>query len=165
MNTTGQPFRSRSFPRGRNGFSLVETVLALAVMGLAISVLLGLLPHGLDMARKAGVSAGEARITADILAELSQAEWDDLGNYDNDLLFFDDQGVRIEQQGASSGGLASYVARIQLPGFPTLPGAVSNSPDLQRVVIQVAASANPQLNFDAPAASYSTYVSIIGRSN
>lgn len=146
----------------RGGFSLVETVLALAVMGLAVSVLLGLLPHGLEMARKAGVAAGDARITSDILAELSQVKWTDLPQYDNDLFYFDDQGVR-RNRGDSS---ASYVARVQLPANSSLPGSrVNMSENLRRVVIQVAASPNPTFNFDAPGASYSTYVSLISRNN
>lgn len=150
-------------PRGRRaGFSLVETVLALAVMGLAVSVLLGLLPHGLDMARKAGVAAGDARITSDILAELSQVKWTDLPQYDNDLFYFDDQGVR--QDGTD--GTTAYVARVQLPSTSSLPGStVSMSDNLRRVVIQVAASPNRSFNFDAVGASYSTYVSIISRNN
>lgn len=148
--------------RRRAGFSLVETVLALAVMGLAVSVLLGLLPHGLDMARKAGVAAGDARITSDILAELSQVKWTDLSNYDNDLFYFDDQGVR--QDGTD--GTTAYVARVQLPTTSSLPGStVSMSENLRRVVIQVAATPNRNFNFNAPGATYSTYVSILSRNN
>lgn len=146
----------------RSAFSLVETVLALAVMGLAVSVLLGLLPHGLDMARKAGVAAGDARITSDILAELSQVTWADVPAYDNRLFYFNDQGVRQDRADSTT----AYVARVQLPSNVLLPGAtVSMSEALRRVVIQIAATPNSNYKFETPGATYSTYVSIISRTN
>jgi uncharacterized protein (TIGR02598 family) len=99
----------------KGGFSLVETVLAMAVMSLAVTVLLGLLPHGLEMSRKAGVSAGEARINTDVIAELSQVDWADLSGYNDDRFYFDDQGVRLDDTATTS--LTAYVARVRLPGL------------------------------------------------
>ena len=138
----------------------METVLAMAVMGLAVTVLLGLLPHGLEMSRKAGVSAGESRVTNDILAELSQQDWTDLNRYDGRRFYFDDQGIRLE--GGSS--LASYVAKVELPEPATLPGSPIASKDIKRVVIHVAATPKRDFAFGRDDA-FSTYVTLLPRFN
>lgn len=141
-------------------FSLVETVLAMAVMGLAVTVLLGLLPHGLEMSRKAGISAGESRVTGDIIAELSQQEWATLPTYDKQKFFFDDQGVRITDENGS----IAYVAETVLPVPAQLPGAPVVSNDIKRVLIHVAASARREFDFTGEA-SFSTFTFILPRSN
>lgn len=138
-------------------FSLVETVLAMAVMSLAITVLLGLLPHGLEMSRKAGVSAGEARVTNDVLAELSRLEWTTLPTYDKRLFFYDDQGVRVENSEP-----VAYVARALVPTGMKLPGSNSDSDALRRVVIQIVSTSNRNFKFgDGKLAS--SYTSILSR--
>ena len=158
-------FKRRAMPsirflarRVAAGFSLVETVLAMAVMSLAITVLLGLLPHGLEMSRKAGISAGEARVTGDVLAELSRVAWTDLQKYDGRMFYFDDQGVRMENFSEP----VSYVARAKVPTGLKLPGASEDADALRRVVVQVASTANRNFAFDENQA-FSTYTSIISR--
>ena len=135
----------------------METVLAMAVMSLAVTVLLGLLPHGLEMSRKAGVSAGEARVTTDVLAELSRLEWATLPTYDKHLFYYDDQGVRVE-----AGADVAYVARSLIYLNLKLPGSAINSDDLRRAVIQIASSNNPDYDF-GEGKTFSTYTSILSR--
>lgn len=143
------------------GFSLVETVLAMAVMGLAVTVLLGLLPHGMEMSRKAGVSAGESRVTTDILAELSQQDWASLAGYDGQTFYFDDQGIRIRE---GDDELVSYVAQVRMPVPVQLPGSPVNSDDIKRVIINVAATPKRDFSFRDNAV-YSTYVTLLPRFN
>lgn len=143
------------WPRTREGFSLVETVLAMAVMAMAVTVLLGLLPHGLEMSRKAGIATGEARVVSDILAELSQVQWADLDEHDQELYSYSDQGVRV-----SGNTPQAYRARISLPQSTTLPGFAQAQPNLRRVVIDISATPNSQ--YDFPAGSvFSTYTSML----
>lgn len=139
------------------GFSLVETVLAMAVMSLAITVLLGLLPHGLEMSRKAGVSAGEARVTNDVLAELSRLEWTKLPTYDEHTFYYDDQGVRVENNDS-----VAYVARSLVPRGMKLPGATTDSDTLRRVIVQIASTSNRAFKFDE-GKSFASYTSILSR--
>jgi uncharacterized protein (TIGR02598 family) len=146
--------------RGR-GFSLVETVLAMAVMSLAVTVLLGLLPHGLEMSRKAGVSAGEARVTTEILGELSQVDWNSLATYDNKRFYFDDQGVRLSE---NAGLEIAYVAEVQLPVPINLPGASVPSDNLRRVVLDIASTPNTKFEFK-DGQTFSTYTSILCRTD
>lgn len=148
--------RNRRFAIER-GFSLVETVLAMAVMSLAITVLLGLLPHGLEMSRKAGISAGEARVTNDVLAELSRLEWSMLPSYDEHIFYYDDQGVRIENNDS-----IAYIARSLVPNGMMLPGASSDSDALRRVVVQIASTSNRGFKFEE-GKSFSSYTSILSR--
>ena len=147
--------------RSRRGFSLVETVLAMAVMSLAVTVLLGLLPHGLEMSRKAGISAGEARVTTEILGELSQVDWAALEGYDGDKFYFDDQGVRLD---AGDGPQIAYVVRVRLPVPLMLPGAAVASGDLRRVVIEIASTPDTGFAFTT-GQTFSTYTSILSRTN
>ena len=145
----------------RRGFSLVETVLAMAVMSMAVTVLLGLLPHGLEMSRKAGISAGEARVTTEILGELSQVDWTALASYDGDKFYFDDQGVRLDD---AAGLDISYVARVQLPEPMNLPGSAAASADLRRVVIDIASTPDRSFKF-SDGQTFSTYTSILSHTN
>jgi uncharacterized protein (TIGR02598 family) len=148
--------------RARVGFSLVETVLAMAVMSMAITALLGLLPHGLEMSRKAGNAAGEVRIASDIIAELSQARWDDLRSYNGRKYEFNDQGIRNE--GGRANSLVSYVARVKLEGEARIPGSSSAIMDLRRVVIEIASTTRSNFDFDAKGASFSSSTHILNRS-
>lgn len=144
----------------RAGFSLVETVLAMAVMSLAITVLLGLLPHGLEMSRKAGVSAGEARVTSDVMAELSRADWNNLQTYNNQVFFYDDQGVRIE----NGGERISYAARVSIPAGMRLPGSISDSDTLRRVVVEIASTSSRNFDFGRVGERHiSAYTNVLSR--
>lgn len=145
----------------RLGFSLVETVLAMAVMSLAVTVLLGLLPHGLEMSRKAGVSAGESRATSEILGELSQVDWVNLASYERETFLFDDQGVRLNGRAADQ---IAYVARIRLPTPTLLPGSSIPQDDLRRVVIEIASTPDSRFAFSEDQ-EFSTYTSILCRSH
>jgi uncharacterized protein (TIGR02598 family) len=60
------------------GFSLVETVIAIGIMGLAVTALLGLLPHGMEMAKKAGDEGARARILDSIRSDISHMTYSDV---------------------------------------------------------------------------------------
>lgn len=148
--------------RNRDGFSLVEVTIALAIAALAITVLLGLTPSGLDSLRQSGNMAAETSITRQMLSELQSADWGvpgggapgwiNLGEYNNQKRYFDDQGIELSS-GADS--FVSYVARYSFPGQSvTLPGgdagAGGGSPDMILVTVDIAANPNPGYAFENP---------------
>ncbi|OYW26293.1 MAG: hypothetical protein B7Z47_07745 [Chthoniobacter sp. 12-60-6] len=60
--------------RSRAGFSLVEVALAVAIAALAIITLLGLLPQGLEMARKTSLMVSDSNILQQITHDMG-SEW------------------------------------------------------------------------------------------
>jgi uncharacterized protein (TIGR02598 family) len=154
-----------------HGFSLVETVMALGIMGLAITALLGLIPHGIEMSRKAGHASAEARIVDTIATRLSNMPWIagtggavSIDQQDKKRMLFDDQGVQVESN--SDYAPAVYVARVLVRGTgggPKLPGKDEPQPLLRYVEIQIAATPNTKFDFDrAGARSYQSMPLILG---
>lgn len=58
------------------GFSLVEVTLAVAIAALAIITLLGLLPQGLEMARKTAMMVNDSNILEQITHDMENATFD-----------------------------------------------------------------------------------------
>jgi uncharacterized protein (TIGR02598 family) len=138
-------------------FSLVETVLALGILGLAITALLGLLPHGIEMTRQAANISAVSRIVGNISSELSLFQFSELrsGSARISNLAFDDQGSKI------IGGqtFQSYLAEVNISNTgAVIPGSGTPQPQMIIAVINVAATPNPGFVFN-PAAP-NTYVSI-----
>lgn len=144
--------------RTRAAFSLVETVLALGIMGLAITALLGLLPHGLEMSRKAANSAAEARIIDTIVGKLSNIPFANLPAQNNLEMHFDDQGVEVD--GTADLLESTFYARVLVPTGTqglTLPGSISRETTMRRIQIQIVQTALRRFNFDsAPPKSFTT---------
>ena len=144
--------------RAGAAFSLVETVLALGIMGLAITALLGLLPHGLEMSRKAANSAAEARIIDTIVGKLSNIPFTSLPAQNNLEMHFDDQGVEVD--GTADLLESTFYARVLVPSGAaglTLPGAAVKETTMRRIQIQIVQTALRRFNFDsAPSKTYTT---------
>ena len=105
--------------RDQRGFSLIEVTLALAIAALGFITLLGLLPQGLDMARRSANLASEARIVQKLSSELQSTSWDDLQwkGYGT-RRYFNDQAMEIPAADLSNPEVAftlSYVACVYLP--------------------------------------------------
>ncbi|MBL9114813.1 MAG: Verru_Chthon cassette protein B [Verrucomicrobiaceae bacterium] len=153
--------RRLSSPRA-NGFSLIESVVALGIMGLAVTALLGLLPHGMEVSRRAANAGATARIIESVTNELSQLNFTNLQDLPAlQRLVFDDEGMLLFP-GQTSGQIA-YVAEVEKPndsqGKATLPGG---GPDeyLLRFIVKVANTPLPDFNFEDadPSAYYTTPV-------
>jgi uncharacterized protein (TIGR02598 family) len=126
------------------GFSLVETVIALGIMGLAITALLGLIPHGIEMSRKAGQASAMARIVDTISTRLANMPFSALTPGATQRLVFDDQGVQLE---AGKSEDAVYVVEVQLAATTQLPGAVIAQKGLATAIVNIAATSNIAFNF------------------
>ncbi|MDB6137137.1 MAG: Verru Chthon cassette protein [Verrucomicrobiaceae bacterium] len=146
------------FRRSSRAFSLVETVLALGIMALAITALLGLLPHGIEMTRKAANAAAETRIVDSIVGQLSNMPFTTLPAQDKKVLHFDDQGVVVDN--TSDIIESTYLARVlvsQVVGGLLLPGSNNGEAQMLRVQIQIIQTPLRQFNFDtAPSKSFTT---------
>ncbi len=140
------------------GFSLIETVLALGIMALAITALLGLLPQGIEMSRKAANGAAETRILDTLTSQLTAMPYQSLIAQNMRQLHFDDQGIEVDN--TQDIALSTYFVRVLVPAATTgvvLPGAALPEPKLQRVNIQIVQTPLSTYNFDIHSSkSYTT---------
>jgi len=142
----------------RKGFSLIETVIALGIMGLAVTALLGLLPHGMEMSKKAANAGAQSRIIDFVRAELSHFKLSALQSVRTAVRYqFDEEGMSIDQNDNAS--LVSYAVEVQPPNAQllSLPGG-SPEPYLLNFVVRVAAT--PLRTFDFANAAATRYTSV-----
>jgi len=107
----------------RVGFSLVEVVIAIGIVGFAIVPLIGLLPTALGNFRTTMDRSATARIVERLGNEAKQSDFDAVGSTIVDR-FFDDQGNEV-----ASDQNAIYQARMTV---------IVDNTHLKRLVIQVA---------------------------
>ena len=140
--------------RSASGFSLIETVLALGIMSLAITALLGLLPHGLEMSRKAANASAQSRIIDQLRNRLANNSFDGLKAMRDQILHFDDQGELLDDDSDLSGSV--YIGRVVASNTGIqLPGGRDNETTLIRFLVQIAATPKSDFNFDKePVNSY-----------
>jgi uncharacterized protein (TIGR02598 family) len=135
-----------------SGFSLIETVLALGIMGLAITALLGLLPHGIEMSRKAANVSAMSRILDSVQSRLAMNSFAALKNLGATTLHYDDQGAVLEDGGDLT--MTSYVVRVRpARSAPQaiLPGSGAQEETLLCFSVDIAATANVNFSFDGAA--------------
>ena len=143
-----------------SGFSLPEITMAVGIAAMAIVLLLGLLPSGMNSIQAASNTLAETRIYQQIIGEVQSANWGVTGGtaaatiptalqiYDGAKRLFDDQGTPLPESGANNSMRVNYVARITLepPGTTAVPGG-QPSPNLLGVRIDVAAVPDPGFDF------------------
>lgn len=155
---------SNSVHQRPSAFSLIETVLALGIMGLAITALLGLLPHGIEMSRKAANVSAMSRILDTIQSRLASNSFAALKDLRSTTLHFDDQGVAVEDTGNEQS--STYVVRVKPGdggGGALLPGSKDPESTLLRFSVEIAATGNTKFDFDkAPKNSFESVPVLIG---
>jgi uncharacterized protein (TIGR02598 family) len=115
MNTPINPPLNKLKSKSRNGFSLVEVTLSLGLVSFALVTMLGLLPTGLSTLRASMNQTVEAQILQSIA---SRAVISSFTNVTANTLYFDDEGLPVDSQGAY------YTANLA-PGDCSFPGSAN----------------------------------------
>lgn len=121
----------------RHAFSLVETVLALAVVAVSLLTLVGLMPGGLEDLRRSGASQAEARIIQSVMSGYQMNSWGSPGSSmalpDKDF-YFDMRGMPVTRNHRDH----AITARAVVDAVnPTLAGDATPSPHLRRLRIRI----------------------------
>lgn len=118
----------RSMLRGKKAFSLVEITIALGLVAFSMTVILGMLPIGLQSVRESVSQQGISNIVRQIRGELSQIPFSasngnaaySLASLDQQSLYYTREGLRTDAAGTHG----YFTARIavddaQVPGGDT----------------------------------------------
>ena len=100
-----------SLNRSQSGFSLVEVVLAVAVVSFSLLPMVALLPTGLESVRESANDTALGAILEKARAELNQAAWSDVSSRLNGRQWFFDESGKHLPAGAASPG-AYYLLRF-----------------------------------------------------
>jgi uncharacterized protein (TIGR02598 family) len=162
---------NRTVSRLQKGFSLVEVTIATGITAVAMTTLLGLIPHGLGNLREAGELGAHSRIARHIFGTLANETWRDASGadalsyrHDRRRFIFNDQASVIESERPDDLEVA-YVAEVLIPEQDlTLPAANVSDPFLRRVTVRVATVPNAEFDFDsAPRLAYRSQSTLIAR--
>jgi uncharacterized protein (TIGR02598 family) len=130
---------SRFVGKNATAFTLIEVALSLGIISFAFVGVLGLLPVGLDVSRKAIDATIGAQIAQKLITEVQQTDFslltDSNTKFSTDFLltaplaaqaanapsYFDDQGNKITDPSAISNGNFVYQAGFVVEPTTTLP--------------------------------------------
>lgn len=146
--------------RGERAFSIVEVAIAVGIASLAITVILGLMPAGLESIRSAGVTSAQSSIFRQMFGEVQMADWgraggatpgwDGIAPFDDQRRYFDDQGTPITEDASDFEVRLAYVGRFSFPNnlvlVPGDGGGAAGTPDM--VYLQVDIADVPLKNYD-----------------
>jgi uncharacterized protein (TIGR02598 family) len=153
----------------RGAFTLVETVLAIGIMGLAITALLGLLPHGIETTKQASQENAYARIIDSVRAEILRLPFAQQAIQLAAVrrLSFDEQGTLLVP--GNSVGFQAYLVEVDFRGAGGVPLQLNTSAGalgqnlLNHVIIRIAVTSLSDYTFtDRLANSYRTYPIYVG---
>jgi len=114
MNT-----RFKNSIRGLCAFTLVETVLAIGIVSFAFVAIMGMLPCGLQVFRKAMDTSMEGQMVQHIVGRISQTPYAEIARYQGSSFWFDDAGNFVSEQSPE----CIYSASIGITAQPVLPGS------------------------------------------
>lgn len=166
--------RAMDFPKVTkkpDGFSLPEVTIAVGIAALGLVALLGLMPQGLEMARKTGELAAQRQIVEQITRDLEQTSWAELQNLSGantgQVKAFSDEGIEVTPGSVNT----SYVANVKVFDLTAqLPqgagGSARTEPFLRKVVTRIATTTNMSYNFDDPTnkPNFSTFHTYVAKS-
>lgn len=128
----------------RQGFSLVEVVLAMGILVFCLVALLGLIPMGLQSFRSAMTMTVEAQIAQSVSSDIQLTDFSNLQTMLNPAAkyYFDDQGMAVD---ASSSNLI-YTATVTLENLDS----PANLPDdvIRNVRIEITNKTAPNKKND-----------------
>lgn len=112
-------------PKRKQAFSLVEVSLSLAIIGIAFTVIIGMLPVGLRQSRAATDTTNEARILAAMTSTLYATEYNKLdgpNGISGKLYYFDSDGAFLEMEPSEDYKDQRVYQALFLPSNQPLPG-------------------------------------------
>lgn len=122
-------------PRNAHGFSLVEIVVAVAIVATVMVALMGMIPTGLNTVKQASHTMSEIRIAQQIIGEVQMTEWNELRDWEVEgPYYYDREGNKLEN---SEDPRKLYTCVVELTNPPTLPGAAHANTYLQRILVKV----------------------------
>lgn len=147
------PHQKWSSARKLLGFTLVETALAMGVIGFGLVGLLGLMPIGMSNYRDARDRTAEAQIFQGLNSRIQQTDYSQLKTAwpSGTVYGFDERG--IEQKDASK---ALYTAEVVISDPPSILAASAANASTVSLVITTKTDANRK-------SRYISYVSNNGR--
>jgi len=117
------------------GFSLVEIVVAVAIVATVMVALMGMIPTGLNTVKQAAHTMSEIRIAQQILGEVQMTEWKELRDWETEgPYYYDREGNKLE---TAEDPARLYTCVVELENAPTLPGSRHRNEYLQRIVVKV----------------------------
>jgi len=138
------------------GFSLAETLFAMAIVAFTLLSIIGLLPSSLAELNEAEQRTAEARILQSLTAIYELKPWEEVKNLSTrELYYFDSRGVQLRgmsdethysaqvDQGRSSTGSQEQ------PGEVTLPGEGSAGEYLRRLRVSITDKPRDPLAFSS----------------
>ena len=102
----------------RGGFTLIEVTLAVGIAAVALVSLMAMIPQGLQAMRLATDTAVETRIHQQVISEISLAPWKDRDVYNEQIRYYDDQGIQVTEEDHRRDPLQYnivYAARLLVP--------------------------------------------------
>lgn len=146
--------RFRAFPA--RAFTLVETVIALGIVGFALTAMAGLLPLGLKNFRKAMDLTVQAGMVQELVAQAKQVAFEDLPALESETYAFDDSGNPVDPESAE----CIYVANILVDDVTPLPSTTNYSTtNLARLTIGI--SRKGAVESAAPESTFATYIAAL----
>lgn len=135
-------------PARREGFSLVEVVLAIGLVTFAMLVIFSLLPVGLFSLQESNRQIVETEIFNTVGAELSSTPFDQLTNYQTTRfpIYFNNEGTEI-----STSNNAIFIVRCNAP-------VVESNTELNRVTVLVGYRRDPALTNTTAKASKRSFL-------
>ena len=107
----------------RDGFSLVEVAMSLAIVGFACVAMLGLIPMGLTSFNRAMGNTIEADIVQNLTNDVLQANFSNLYQYNNQTYWYDNEGTYLGTGAtAPTGASWVYKAVVTMKGVGTNTG-------------------------------------------
>jgi uncharacterized protein (TIGR02598 family) len=156
---------------GRQGFSLVEVVMSVAIAALGIITVLGLIPGSLASMREAGDITARTRIIASISSEIQSSNWGQLNGdtwsgmttLSQDNWYFDDQANPLKKGSSDLDMRQVYVARIRQSNRRVqISGQAAPNPDLLNLMVDIAVNPDPNFGFSNPE-TYGSWPIIVAR--
>lgn len=122
----------------RLGFTIIETMLALAIVVTSVLTVVALLPSGLEDLRLSSMKQAEARIIQTFVADYEMKSWGKAGanmTLPDSTLYFDIRGTLLPKAGGMDHAITAK-ATMQTT-MPTLAGDQSPSKHLRKLEIRI----------------------------